>query len=104
MNDAVVVLCTCGKENEALKIANAVIEERLAACANVLPPLQSVYRWQDKIETAQEILILIKTTREHFPAVRDRLAELHTYDTPEIVALPIIDGSEKYLAWLREQV
>ena len=104
MNDAVVVLCTCAKQDEALRIANALLDERLVACVNVLPPLESVYRWHGKVETAQEILMLIKTTRQRFPALRDRLAELHTYDTPEIIALPIFDGSEKYLAWLREQV
>lgn len=104
MTDALLVLCTCGREEDALRIANALVEARLAACVNVLPGLQSVYRWQDKIETAQEVLLLIKTTAERFPALRERILDLHPYDTPEILALPIADGSDKYLAWLRDQV
>jgi periplasmic divalent cation tolerance protein len=104
MTDAVIILCTCGKEGEALAIANALIEARLAACVNLLPPIQSIYRWQGEVEIAQEVLLIIKTTQERFPAVRDRIAQLHTYDTPEIIAIPVMNGSDKYLAWLREQV
>jgi uncharacterized protein involved in tolerance to divalent cations len=70
----------------------------------VLPPVHSIYRWEGNVETADEVLLIIKTTRERFPAVRDRIAQLHTYDTPEIIAVPVLDGSDKYLAWLRDQV
>lgn len=104
MTDAVIILCTCGKEEEALAIGNALIEARLAACVNLLPPIQSIYRWQGDVETAQEILLLIKTTQERFPGVRNRITELHSYDTPEIIAIPVVDGSDNYLAWLREQL
>jgi len=104
MSDLIVILCACGDETEALRVANALIDDRLAACVNALPAMQSVYRWKGSIETAREVLLLIKTTGDRFPALRDRILELHSYETPEIIALPIVAGAEKYLAWLREQV
>jgi periplasmic divalent cation tolerance protein len=100
MTEALVVLCTCGDEPEALRIANALIEDRAAACVNILPGVQSVYRWQEKIETAREILLIVKTTQERFSAVERKIVELHSYDIPEIIALPVADGLKKYLAWL----
>ena len=104
MTNAIVVLCTYASQDEALKIAGALVEQRLAACVNVLPAVQSVYRWQGAIEISDEVLIIVKTTQERFPALRDRISELHSYQTPEIVALSVTDGSEKYLSWVREQV
>jgi periplasmic divalent cation tolerance protein len=104
MTDIVMIFCTCGTHDEALTVAHSLVEARLAACANVLPPVHSIYRWEGNVETADEVLLIIKTTRERFPAVRDRIAQLHTYDTPEIIAVPVLDGSDKYLAWLRDQV
>jgi periplasmic divalent cation tolerance protein len=104
MTDVLIILCTCGAKEDALAIGNALVDARLAACVNLLPPVQSIYRWQDKVENAQEILLIVKTTEERFPAVRDRINQLHTYDTPEIIAIPVVNGSDKYLAWLREQV
>ncbi len=104
MTDSVVVFCTCEDRQQAARIAEALVEGGLAACVNILPEIHSVYRWQGNVETAAEVLLLIKTTGDRFPALRDRVQQLHTYDTPEIVAVPIIDGSEKYLSWLREQV
>lgn len=104
MTDAVIIFCTCGTTDEALTIAGSLVEARLAACVNVLPPVQSIYRWQGKVETAHEVLLVIKTTQEHFAAVKNRITQLHSYDTPEIIGMPIIDGSDKYLAWLRGQV
>jgi periplasmic divalent cation tolerance protein len=104
MTDLVIVYCTCGTPDEALTIAGSLVEARLAACVNVLPPVQSIYRWQGKVETAHEVLLIIKTTQEHFAAVKSRITQLHSYDTPEIISVPVVDGSEKYLAWLRGQV
>jgi periplasmic divalent cation tolerance protein len=104
MRDVVVIFCTCGTHDEALAIANSLVEARLAACVNVLPPVHSIYRWEGKLETAHEVLLIIKTTQERFPAVRDRITQLHTYDTPEIIAMPVVEGSDKYLDWLRDQV
>ncbi len=100
MTDALVIFCTCGDEAEALRIADTLVEARLAACVNVLPAVESVYRWRDSVERAREILLLIKTTQDRFGAVRDHISALHSYDTPEIVAVPISVGSEKYLTWL----
>lgn len=104
MPEALIVFCTCDTAEEADRVANALVHERLAACVNVLPGLQSVYRWQGAVERAREILLLIKTTPARFSALRDRIQAIHSYDTPEIVAIPIADGSERYLAWLLEQV
>lgn len=104
MSDAIVVFCTCTDQEQALRIANALVDDRLAACVNLLPPVQSIYRWQENKECAEEILLLIKTTQERFPALRERILELHSYDTPEVICMAIADGSEKYLSWLRLQV
>jgi periplasmic divalent cation tolerance protein len=104
MTDVVMIFCSCGTHDEALAIGRSLIEARLAACVNVLPSIHSIYRWQGNVETAQEVLLVIKTTQERSSAVRDRITQLHTYDTPEIIAVPITEGSDKYLAWLRDQV
>ncbi len=104
MSEALIVFCTCREQNEATRIANALVEERLAACVNILPAVQSIYRWQGAVERASELLLLIKTTPAQFNALRDRIGELHSYDTPEVIAVPIVNSSEKYLAWLREQL
>jgi periplasmic divalent cation tolerance protein len=104
MTDTVVVLCSCGDGEAARRIANALVEQRLAACVSILPRVESVYRWQEKIESADEALLLIKTTAECFAALREKILDLHSYDTPEIIALPIVSGLEKYLRWLGQQV
>jgi periplasmic divalent cation tolerance protein len=104
MTLALTVLCTCSNENDALRIANVTVEERLAACVNILPPIRSVYRWKDEVQSEQEILLILKTTPERFPALRDRIVALHPYETPEVIALPVVDGLEKYLTWLRGQI
>ncbi|MBV9762007.1 MAG: divalent-cation tolerance protein CutA [Acidobacteriaceae bacterium] len=104
MTDALVVLSTFSNEKDALRIGSALVEARLAACVNVLPTVRSIYRWKGEIEHSDESLLLIKTTRQVFPALRDRLKEMHSYQTPEIVAVPIVDGLFVYLDWLTEQV
>jgi periplasmic divalent cation tolerance protein len=104
MTDIVMIFCTCGTHDQARTIGDSLVEARLAACVNVLPPVHSIYRWEGKVESAEEVLLIIKTTQERFPAVRDHITQLHTYDTPEIIAVPVLDGSDKYLAWLRDQV
>jgi len=104
MTDVVMIFCTCGTHDEALTIGGSLVEARLAACVNVLPRVHSIYRWEGKVETAAEVLLIIKTTQERFPGVRDRITQLHTYDTPEIIVLPVIEGLDRYLAWLRDQV
>jgi periplasmic divalent cation tolerance protein len=104
MTETLTILCTCGSADEAKRVAHALVDEQLAACVNILPGVESVYRWEGSLESSQEILLIIKSTDAKFGALRDRIQTLHSYDTPEIIALRIEEGSEKYLSWLREQV
>jgi periplasmic divalent cation tolerance protein len=99
----IVVLVTCGSRGEARKISRMVVETRLAACANVSgAAVESVYRWKRKVETAKEFLVLMKTTRRAFPRLQKAILEAHSYDVPEIIALPIVEGETKYLDWIGE--
>ena len=100
MTDALIVFCTCSSQSEASQLAHSIVSGGAAACVNIVPAIESIYRWEGKIETSQEVLLLIKTTRERFPALRDQIVALHSYDTPEIVAVPVLDGLAEYLAWL----
>jgi periplasmic divalent cation tolerance protein len=100
VTDKIVVLSTCDSEEEAKRVAHHLVEQRLAACVNVLPGARSVYRWKDKIEEAAEFLLVIKSSRDLFPALRAELQKVHSYEVPEVIALPIVDGSEPYLSWL----
>lgn len=104
MTGTVLVFCTCENQAEARRIARTIVDERLAACANMIGGVQSIYRWKGEVSEAEEVQVLIKTTTECYPALEKRIAELHSYDTPEIFAIPITAGSEKYLRWLQEQV
>ena len=100
----IVAFCTCCSVEEARRIARNLTETRLAACVNIIPGIESIYRWKDSVETANEWLLIIKTSVELFPAVESRIREIHSYEVPEVVALPITDGSEPYLAWLHAQL
>jgi periplasmic divalent cation tolerance protein len=100
MTNARIILTTAGSQEEAAKIARALVERRLAACVNIVPQIESVYRWQGKVETAQEWLLLIKTQSKLFERVRDALKELHSYDLPECVMLEVSAGSQEYLNWI----
>jgi periplasmic divalent cation tolerance protein len=104
MSQARVVLTTTGSHDEARKIAHALVERRLAACVNIVPLIESVYRWQENVETAMEWLLLIKTQADSFDRVRDAVKELHSYDLPECVMLEVAAGSQEYLKWLAESV
>jgi periplasmic divalent cation tolerance protein len=105
MTDKIVVLVTCGSAKEARKIARAVVEHRLAACANMLSsPVQSVYRWKGTVESAKEFLLIIKTTQARFPKLKAEVTRLHSYEVPEIIALPIAAGATNYLTWISESV
>ena len=95
-----VVLSTFPDKSAAMTAAEALVNERLAACVNVLPGVESVYQWQGKVETGQEVLAVIKTTSQRYPALEQRLRELHPYEVPEIVALPASAVAETYLAWV----
>ena len=102
MTDKRIVLSTAGSEAEARKIAEHLIEHQLAACVNIVPQIESVYRWQGKMESSREWLLLIKTTVERFPSVRAAISELHSYEVPECVAIAIDDGSSGYLRWIEQ--
>src|SRR5438270_12948063 len=104
MSDARIVLTTAGSQEEARKIAHALVDRRLAACVNIVPRIESVYRWQGKVESSSECLLLIKTTADRFPAVRDALGELHSYELPECVAVPVEEGSTEDLDWIGASV
>jgi periplasmic divalent cation tolerance protein len=104
MTDKRIVLSTAGSEDEARKIARHLVEHRLAACVNIVPCIESIYRWQGKVESSEEWLLLIKTSAEKFPAVRDAIRELHSYDLPECVAVNIDGGGAEYLQWLADSV
>ena len=97
---AIVVLTTAGSEEQAEQIASALVAESLAACVNVLPGIRSVYKWKGKIEKDREVLVLVKTTAGRFEAVRRRIRELHSYELPEAIALPVVDADPDVLAWL----
>ena len=104
MNGFIVVYVTVGSPEEGDRLARALVEERLAACVNRIRPVQSVYRWQGKVEQSEEELLIIKTNERLFERLKKRVEELHSYSVPEIIALPILKGNESYLQWLSEQL
>jgi len=97
------ILCACPETTGARTLARIVLDERLAACVQMVPWVESMYRWKGKIEQAREVLLLIKTTKARWPKLRDRLAALHPYEVPEIVALEIGDGLPAYLKWVADE-
>ena len=101
-NDAIVVFMTAANGEEAARLAEMLVGAHLAACVQIFPEMESVYRWQGKIERQSEILLLAKTTREKFDELEREVRALHSYDTPEIIAVPITAGSAPYLEWLKE--
>ena len=104
MSDKKLVLTTAGSREEAEKIAQALVERRLAACVNLVGPIQSVYRWQGKVESAVEHMLLIKTTAALLESVANAIRELHSYELPECIQLSIEAGSAEYLAWIEKSV
>ena len=103
MTNKIVVFTTCGSEEEARKLATALIEKHIAACVNISPPVTSVYRWKGSIEQAQEWLLIIKSRRERFEELRVVLESAHSYELPEVLAIPVVDGSPNYLEWVEEE-
>ena len=99
-----VILMTTPDREEARRIASAVVDESLAACCNIIGAVDSIYRWQGAVEEAHEVLVVIKTTAQRFDALRRRITEMHSYDVPELIALPIVEGHPEYLRWLAESV
>ena len=103
MTDCILVLVTAGSEAEAELIAKALVAERLAACVNILSPMRSIYRWEEKIADDREWLLVIKTRSERFADLETKVKTLHSYQVPEVIALPIAQGAESYLRWLRQE-
>jgi periplasmic divalent cation tolerance protein len=101
MTDFQIVLCTCADREQAERIADRLIEQHLAACVNIVPGVQSIYRWQGTVESAAEVLMLIKTDAAHSNRVQSTISSLHSYEVPEFLILPVSGGSEAYLAWLK---
>lgn len=104
MSKARIVLTTAGSADEARKIAHGLVERRLAACVNIVPHIESVYRWRDKVESASEWLLIIKTQAGAFESVRAAITELHSYELPECIMLEIGDGDQEYLEWIDANV
>ena len=104
MSRFAVVLSAAGSEDEASRIARGLVERRLAACVNVLPGVSSTYRWEAVVRTEAEWILVAKTRRDRFDAVRDAIRELHTYELPEIVMIEVADGEAGYLAWIDESL
>ncbi len=100
-DEAIVVLLTAANGEEAVRLADMLIGAHLAACVQILPEMESVYRWQGKIERQPEILLLAKTMRSRFEELEREVRALHSYETPEIIAVPVVAGSAPYLEWLR---
>lgn len=104
MTDKILVFTTCGSDEEAERIARALVDSRLAACVAISPGIHSVYRWQSAIEEGAEWALTIKSRRDLFDALSKEIRRLHSYKTPEILALPVADGSAEYLQWMDESL
>lgn len=100
--EAVVVLITFPMDADVRRFASTLVAEGCAACVNILGDVESVYRWQDRVEQARERQLIVKTQRARVDLLRRRVGELHPYDTPELVVLPVVDGDPRYLAWIAE--
>jgi periplasmic divalent cation tolerance protein len=104
MSQACIVLTTAGSQEEARKIAHSLVERKFAACVNIVPQIESIYRWQGKVESANEWLLLIKTLDTNFSQVCDEIKKLHSYELPECVKLEISGGNQEYLRWIGENL
>ncbi len=103
MTECIIVYVTAPTEEEAGKIARALVDKKLAACVNIVRDMTSIYRWQGKIEDEAEVLMIVKTRRGHFGRLQETVKQLHSYSVPEVIAIPVVEGSEDYLKWLREE-
>jgi periplasmic divalent cation tolerance protein len=104
MTDKVVVLVTTSGAKEARKIANTLVKEGLAACVNILPKIRSYYRWKGRVQSDEECLLVIKSSRPRFTSLRKAIERLHSYKVPEIICLPIVEGADPYMNWLEESL
>jgi periplasmic divalent cation tolerance protein len=104
MADEIVILITAASDDEAARIARALVDERLAACANILPGVRSLFFWEGRTQDAREVLMVVKTRHTLLDSIVQRVKALHSYTVPEIIALPVLGGSQDYLDWVRETV
>jgi periplasmic divalent cation tolerance protein len=104
MTDKIVVLTSCAAQADAERIARALVAGRLAACVNVASGVRSFYRWKGELESGEEFVLIIKTSRDLFPALRAEMEKLHPYEVPELLALPVVAGAENYLSWLQSNL
>ena len=102
MTDALIVFTTFGSEEEAARVVRTLVEERLAACGNLLPGVRSFYPWHGEIQDQREVMAILKTRKQDWPALMSRLYELHSYETPECLAIRVASGAPRYMAWLEE--
>lgn len=104
MTDKIVILSACDSEEQAARLARQLVELRLAACVNIVPGARSVYRWKGAIEDASEWLLVIKSRRDLFSSIRSEIAKTHSYEVPELLALPVVEGSVSYLEWMDREL
>lgn len=104
MTENIVVLSTCANEADAARLAQLLVEEKLAACVSVVPAVRSFYRWKGAVESSAECLLVIKSSRALFGVLREAVEKAHSYEVPEVVALPVVDGAPNYLNWLQSSL
>ena len=104
VTDKIVVFTTCNSQEQGAQLARHLIEHQLAACVNILTGARSFYRWKGEIEQASEVVLIIKSRRDVFEKLREAIAQLHSYEIPEVIAVPVVDGSDAYLAWLDREL
>src|SRR6185295_12059090 len=104
MTDKIVVLSTCNSAAQAELVARALVEQRLAACVNIVPGIRSIYRWKDQVEDAVEWMLVIKSRRDLMDELRLAIGKIHAYEVPELLALPVVGGAENYIAWLDREL
>jgi periplasmic divalent cation tolerance protein len=104
LNKFIVVFITCAKRTEAKKIADALVSSRLAACVNIIPSVESIFRWEGKIDNAKEVLLVVKTRQGLFSKLVKKVKSMHSYEVPEIIALPIVCGEPSYLKWINRSL
>ena len=104
MTDKIVVFSACDSEEQAGRIARELIEQRLAACVNIVPGVRSIYRWKGQIEDASEWVLIIKSRRDLMEQLRAAIGRVHSYEIPELLAIPVVDGSQEYLDWLDREL
>ena len=104
MTEKIIVLSTCGSQDEARRVARSLIDAKLAACVNILPGVQSIYHWQGAVEEEQEWMLVIKSTRPLFDRLCSELRKVHSYQVPEAIASPVVDGHKDYLDWIDREI